>query len=91
MKARTEAIAGWGILQLDQEGLTKRENGIVTEWKDQEIPYILEARAFIHAIKTGYASGIKTDYLDACRAQGIAAAAVESARTGGLVKIMDDF
>ncbi len=91
MKARTEAIAGWGILQLDQERLTKRENGIITEWKDQESPYILEARAFIHAIKTGDASGIKSDYLDACRTQGIAAAAVESARTGSSARIAEDF
>jgi myo-inositol 2-dehydrogenase / D-chiro-inositol 1-dehydrogenase len=80
-----------GILQLDQEGLTKCENGIVTEWKDQTSPYISEARAFIHAIRTGDASGIKSDYFDACRTQKIAAAAVESARTGSSVSITDDF
>ncbi|MGD6853960.1 Gfo/Idh/MocA family protein [Bacillus infantis] len=80
-----------GILQLDQEGLTKRENGIVTEWKDQDSPYVLEARAFIHAIRTGDVSGIKSDYFDACRTQEVAAAAVESARIGSSVRITDDF
>jgi myo-inositol 2-dehydrogenase / D-chiro-inositol 1-dehydrogenase len=78
-----------GILQLDQEGLTKRENGIVTEWKDQESPYIAEARAFIHAVRTGDTSGIRSDYFDACRTQKAAAAAVESARTGRPVTVAD--
>jgi myo-inositol 2-dehydrogenase / D-chiro-inositol 1-dehydrogenase len=80
-----------GILQLDQEGLTKSENGIVTEWKDQDSPYRLETRAFIHAVKTGDTSRIQSDYEDACKTQRAALAAVESARSGSSVRLAGDF
>jgi predicted dehydrogenase len=78
-----------GILQLDQEKLTKSKSGAVTAWKDAENPYIRENAAFIHAVKTGDTSGILSDYADAFRTQEVAVAAVKSAESGRKTRIAD--
>jgi myo-inositol 2-dehydrogenase / D-chiro-inositol 1-dehydrogenase len=86
-KVGMEFYHDYGILQLDQEKLTKSERGAVTEWKDAENPYIRENAAFIHAVKTGDTSGILSDYADAFRTQEVTVAASKSAEIGKGVKL----
>jgi myo-inositol 2-dehydrogenase/D-chiro-inositol 1-dehydrogenase len=50
-------------------------------------PYRLENEAFIHAVRTGDASRIRSDYADAFRTQQVTCAATVSAGTGVPVKI----
>ncbi|RXZ84299.1 gfo/Idh/MocA family oxidoreductase [Paenibacillaceae bacterium] len=57
------------------------------EYKNVSNPYERENEAFLHAVRTGDASGIRSTYADAWRTQQVTVAANESARTGLPVKL----
>ncbi|MGG6314045.1 Gfo/Idh/MocA family protein [Paenibacillus macerans] len=76
-----------GILAWNPERLEIRKPGASTSYTGQDNPYVAETEAFIHALRTGDASRILSDYADAVRTQRITCAALESASTGKPVRI----
>ncbi|MDO3411011.1 Gfo/Idh/MocA family oxidoreductase [Saccharibacillus sp. CPCC 101409] len=50
-------------------------------------PYERETEAFLHAVRTGDKSGIRSDYADACKTQEVTFAALQSALTGRSIKL----
>ncbi|SDD14036.1 Predicted dehydrogenase [Paenibacillus sp. UNCCL117] len=50
-------------------------------------PYAAESEAFLHAVRTGDSSRIRSDYADALRTQQVTCAALESAASGLPVKL----
>jgi predicted dehydrogenase len=76
-----------GILHIDRNGLEKSAEGVRTIWTDTVDPYVKENEAFIHAVQTGDASRILSDYRDAFRTQEVTVAALQSAQTGKPVTI----
>ncbi|MBD2872355.1 Gfo/Idh/MocA family protein [Paenibacillus arenilitoris] len=76
-----------GVLELGHGGLTNIEPGRRTEYANRANPYELENDAFLHAVRTGDASRIRSDYGDAWRTHRVTMAANESARTGLPVKL----
>lgn len=63
-----------GLKTLTAEGMQVHANALN--------PFALEDEAFVHALRTGDASRIKSDYEDALRTHDITMAANESAQTG---------
>ncbi|OME78972.1 oxidoreductase [Paenibacillus sp. FSL A5-0031] len=76
-----------GVLELGHSGLIDIEAGRRTEYANQTDPYELENEAFLHAIRTGDVSRIRSSYADAVRTHQVTIAANESARTGLPVKL----
>lgn len=76
-----------GVLELGHSGLIDTEAGRRTEYANQTDPYELENEAFLHAIRTGDVSRIRSSYADAVRTHQVTIAANESARTGLPVKL----
>jgi len=61
--------------------------GSTTEELKMDNPYISESEAFLHAVRTGDASQILSDYQDAYQTQLVTCAALESALKGVPVKV----
>ncbi|MEC0092405.1 Gfo/Idh/MocA family protein [Paenibacillus macquariensis] len=78
---------GEGILDWNPSRLKVMTPQVSTEYTDPTNPYMLESEAFIHAIRTGDTSGIRSDYADAFKTQLVTCAALESATLGKPVKI----
>jgi len=76
-----------GVLEIGGSGLKELVSGRITESRNRSNPYELENQAFIHAVRTGDTSGIRSTYADAWKSQQIATAAVLSAQTGQLVRL----
>lgn len=76
-----------GVLELSNQGLKISGKHVVTEYANQNNPYVREHEAFLHAVRTGDASGIRSTYEDALKTQAITVAALESSKTGMPVKI----
>jgi myo-inositol 2-dehydrogenase/D-chiro-inositol 1-dehydrogenase len=76
-----------GVLELNHHGLKEIETDRTTEYANRANPYEAENRAFLHAVRTGDASGILSTYADAWRTQQITAAANHSALIGQPVRI----
>jgi predicted dehydrogenase len=76
-----------GVLEIGGAGLKEIVSGRVTEYRNRSNPYELENQAFIHAVRTGDTSGIRSTYADAWKSQQITTAAVRSAQTGQLVRL----
>lgn len=76
-----------GVLELSGKGLKEIVVGQTTDCQNQNDPYQAENAAFIHALRTGDASGIRSTYEDAWRSQQVAIAAVQSAKSGMPVKL----
>lgn len=76
-----------GVLELGHGGLLDVEAGRRTEYANRTDPYELENEAFLHAVKTGDISGIRSTYADAVLTHQVTIAANESARTGLPVKL----
>ncbi|MEW9701321.1 Gfo/Idh/MocA family protein [Paenibacillus sp. SI8] len=76
-----------GMLEWDPERLIRTEAHSTSEIKKVADPYATENEAFIHAVKTGDASGILSDYEDAFMTQQVTVAALQSAQTGVPVRI----
>lgn len=76
-----------GVLELNGKGLKEIRKGQITEYQNLGDPYHAETAAFIHALRTGDASGILSSYEDAWRSQQTAIAAVQSAKSGLPVRL----
>lgn len=76
-----------GILAWDPDKLEVKSNGISTSYSSTDNPYAAETLAFLHAVRTGDASRIRSDYADAVRTQAVTCAALESALTGQPVRV----
>ncbi|HZG86335.1 Gfo/Idh/MocA family oxidoreductase [Paenibacillus sp.] len=89
--ARVEMVyyTDQGILDWKRERLETTGGGWTNVFRDARDPYRLENEAFLHAVRTGDASRIRSDYEDAWRTHLVTIAANESARTGRPVRIAD--
>ncbi|AZK45805.1 Gfo/Idh/MocA family protein [Paenibacillus lentus] len=76
-----------GILAWDPDQLEIKNNGVSTSYSSTDNPYVAETAAFLHAVRTGDASGIRSDYADAVRTQAVTCAALESSITGQAVRV----
>lgn len=76
-----------GVLELTHSGLKDIEAGRITEHANRSDPYERENEAFLHALKTGDVSRIRSNYADACLTHQVTIAANESARSGLPVKL----
>lgn len=76
-----------GVLELSSGGLKEFTSDRTTEYKNRSNPYEAENRAFLHAVRTGDVSGIRSSYADAWLTQRITLAANQSAKTGLPVRI----
>lgn len=76
-----------GSVDIKMDKLIVKEKGSVTEYPNAANPYQLESEAFIHAVRTGDASGILSSYEDAFKTMEITYAALRSAETGLPVKL----
>lgn len=78
---------GEGILDWNPNRLKVVTPLVSTEYTDPANPYLLESEAFIHAIRTGDLSQIRSDYADAFKTQVVTCAALESATLGKPITI----
>jgi len=70
------------VMELDLKGVKVAEPGVVTERTHPERAHYVQDRAFIDAVRSGDASGIRSSYDDAVRTLEITLAADESMKTG---------
>ncbi|WP_306452987.1 hypothetical protein [Terribacillus saccharophilus] len=71
-----------GMLDWQGDKLEIDQEGIKTMYKDTDNPYVRENEAFIHAVRTGDTSKIRSDYSDAYQTHKVTYAALESAKSG---------
>ncbi|MDQ8738493.1 Gfo/Idh/MocA family oxidoreductase [Paenibacillus sp. LHD-38] len=76
-----------GVLELGHGGLIDMEAGRKTEYVNRTNPYELENDAFLHAVRTGDTSRIRSSYADAVLTHRVTIAANLSARSGQPVKL----
>jgi len=76
-----------GVLELSHSGLVQIEAGKRTEYLNRSNPYDVENDAFLHAVRTGDASRIRSTYQDAYRTHLITMAANQSAKKGEQIKL----
>ncbi|NMO97343.1 Gfo/Idh/MocA family protein [Paenibacillus lemnae] len=76
-----------GSLDVKSDKLIVKEKGKLMEYRNAGNPYQRENEAFIHAVRTGDASGILSTYEDAVKTMEITYAALRSAETGMPVKL----
>ncbi|MCJ8012862.1 Gfo/Idh/MocA family oxidoreductase [Paenibacillus sp. KQZ6P-2] len=76
-----------GVLDWNTKRLRWSRPDERTEYPEQMNPYVKETEAFIHALRTGDGSRIRSDYADAFRTQAVTCAALESAVSGKPVRI----
>lgn len=79
-----------GVLELSGNGLKELTEGRTTEYRNRTNPYEAETIAFLHAVRTGDAAGIRSSYADAWRTQQVTVAANRSAETGQPVRLITD-
>ncbi|MGF7048888.1 putative dehydrogenase [Paenibacillus sp. DS2015] len=78
---------GQGILDWNADRLQVVTPNVKSEYSDSVDPYVLESEAFIHAVRTGDSSRIRSNYADAFKTQLVTYAALESSMTGKPVTI----
>lgn len=76
-----------GVLEIRLSGLKANGKDRSTEYRNLTDTYVLENAAFIHAVRTGDRSLIRSDYLDAFRTLEVTAAADVSADEGRPVRL----
>ncbi|OME96404.1 MULTISPECIES: Gfo/Idh/MocA family protein [Paenibacillus] len=76
-----------GVIDIQPDKLIVKEKGRLTEIRNAANPYLRENEAFIHALRTGDASGILSTYEDAVKTMEVTYAALRSAETGIPVKV----
>lgn len=76
-----------GVIDIQPDKLIVKEKGRMTEIRNAANPYLRENEAFIHALRTGDASGILSTYEDAVKTMEVTYAALRSAETGVPVKV----
>ncbi|MNC49412.1 hypothetical protein D3C81_2051380 [compost metagenome] len=63
--------------------------GVKSIYSAANNPYVAETEAFLHALRTGDTSGIRSSYADAIKTQRVTTAALESARSGKAIRIQE--
>jgi myo-inositol 2-dehydrogenase / D-chiro-inositol 1-dehydrogenase len=81
-KVGLEIYTDKGVLALCMDSLKDTCGKRVSEFKDQQNPYIIESSIFIDAVRTGDSSKILSPYHDAVKTHRVTTAAAESALTG---------
>lgn len=76
-----------GVLELSHQGLLDAGSARKTEYINRSNPYDLENEAFLHAVRTGDTSLIRSSYEDAWLTHEVTMAANRSALTGLPVKL----
>ncbi|MEF3312301.1 Gfo/Idh/MocA family oxidoreductase [Paenibacillus sp. GYB004] len=76
-----------GVLEIRFTGLKEIGRDRTTEYRNLTDPYVQENTAFLHAVRTGDRSLIRSDYADAFRTFEATAAANVSAREGRPVRL----
>ncbi|RKN74132.1 Gfo/Idh/MocA family protein [Paenibacillus ginsengarvi] len=77
-----------GVMEIRSNSLKAIGKARTTEYRSSDAdPYTLENEAFLHAVRTGDTSRIRSDYADAFRTFEATAAAVVSAEQGTPVKL----
>lgn len=76
-----------GVLEIRGHGLKVIHPSGESELRNGSDPTYQEDEAFIHAIRTGDTSRIRSDYVDAWKTHEVTIAANESAQTGKVVRI----
>ncbi|WP_310551064.1 Gfo/Idh/MocA family protein [Paenibacillus glufosinatiresistens] len=71
-----------GLLDWNPNRLLEKREGGTSETPSAGNPYVEESEAFLHAVRTGDRSRIRSDYADGYRTLKVTCAAYESARTG---------
>ncbi|XQY92894.1 Gfo/Idh/MocA family protein [Metabacillus sp. HB246100] len=78
-----------GVIHLGPDSLELFKNGEKHIMEDVDNPYVLENKAFIHAVRTGDTSGILSTYEDAFKTLKVTVAAQASADSGQVVKVSE--
>ncbi|WP_159881980.1 Gfo/Idh/MocA family protein [Paenibacillus puerhi] len=86
-RAGLTLYTGRGMLDWTQERLEIATTEGREQVTDPTNPYAAETEAFVHALRTGDTSRIRSDYADALRTQQVTCAALESAASGRPVKL----
>lgn len=76
-----------GKLEIGHSGIKDITVHTTTEYHNKSNPYIKEAQAFLHALRTGDSSQIRSTYEDACKTHRITTAANNSAIIGKPIKL----
>ena len=76
-----------GKLELGHGGLKDITKASTIDYNNQSNPYENETKAFLHAVRTGDPSLIRSTYEDAHRTHLVTMAANESAATGQVIKL----
>lgn len=76
-----------GMFEWSPEKLEVTMKGLKTEYVGTMNPYQTESEAFIHAVRTGDASGILSDYEDSFKTHQVTSAALKSATEGSPIKL----
>ncbi|MFC4601153.1 Gfo/Idh/MocA family protein [Cohnella hongkongensis] len=82
-----DVYTGSGVLELRSDGLKQIAAEGTTVHPNVANPYLVEDEAFLHALRTGDASRILSDYEDSLKTHEITIAANESALSGQPVKL----
>lgn len=77
-----------GKLEVGHGGVKDITTASTTVYHNQSNPYENEAIAFLHAVRTGDVSLIRSNYRDAYRTHQVTMAANESASTGQVIKLV---
>lgn len=86
-KAGLDLYTDQGVIELRGDRLTRAERDKRTELRFQDQPLRRESEAFLHALRTGDRSLIRSDYVDSLQTFKLTLAANESARTGKPVRV----
>ncbi|MNO42950.1 4-carboxy-2-hydroxymuconate-6-semialdehyde dehydrogenase [compost metagenome] len=77
------------ILSWNPDQLEVTSAGVKSIYSGTNNPYVAENEAFLHALRTGDTSRIRSGYGDAIKTQRVTYAALESARSGKPVRISE--
>src|SRR5690606_15692851 len=76
-----------GKLEIGFNGVKDYTTGQVVEYLNHSNPYELETKAFLHAVRTGDTSLIRSTYKDSYETHRVTMAANQSAATGQVIKL----
>ena len=81
-KSGLEIIADGAALQVTQDSLVGTVDGVEIDEDFDRNPYVTEVEAFLDAVRTGDAAGIRTPYGDAINSLAVTLAVNESIERG---------
>jgi predicted dehydrogenase len=85
LRVGMEVVTPVALFELAPGSLTVRREHETTVKRPGIDPYTAQDTAFVHAVRSGDRSGIRSDYADALRTHAVSMAIVESARSGSPV------